>query len=169
MEPKFKKLNKKAIGCMRLSSAISVIILLLVLILPKLIVHFLDIPLPSWANWAYVVVISLGVVWVIFAPIIRYKRYQYYIDDECLIVVEGLWFITKELAPIERVHQIAITRGPIDRLYGLSKVIATTAGGNLVIRFLENQIAEEMAESLGIRIGTIVKEQKLRGDEHASS
>lgn len=169
MEPEFKKLNKKAMGCMRLSSAISVIILLLVLSLPKLIVHFLDISLPSWVNWGYVFVISLGVVWVIFAPIIRYKRYQYYINDECLIVVEGLWFITKELAPIERVHQIAITRGPIDRLYGLSKVIATTAGGNLVIRFLENHIAEEMAESLGIRIGTIVKEQKLRGDENARS
>ncbi|MBN7774183.1 PH domain-containing protein [Clostridium aminobutyricum] len=169
MESEFKQLNKKAIGCMRLSSGIGTIIFLLFCSIPKVIVYFLDKSLPTWTDFAYVIVISISVVWVIVAPIIRYKRYKYYIDDERLIVVEGLWFITKDLAPIERVHQIAITRGPIDRIYGLSKVIATTAGGNIVIRFLENHIAEEIAENLGIKIGTIVKDQKQRGDEDARS
>ncbi|QIB69636.1 PH domain-containing protein [Aminipila butyrica] len=167
MELKFQHLHKKAIGCMRLASAIGTIIFLLLCSIPKIIFYFLDTELPAWANVAYAAIIAISIGWIIITPIIRYKRYQYYIDDKQLIVIEGLWFITKDLAPIERVHQISIQRGPIDRMYGLSKVIATTAGGNIVIRFLENPIAEEIAESLGVRIGTIVKEQKQRGDQHA--
>jgi membrane protein YdbS with pleckstrin-like domain len=167
MESEYKQLHRKAIGCMRLSSAVGIVIFLLCCFISRIICHFLEVQLPIWVDVTFAVIISICILWIIISPIIRYKRYKYYIDDEKLIVVEGLWFITKDLAPIERVHQIAIKRGPISRIYGLSEVIATTAGGNIVIRFLENNIAEEIAESLGIRIGTIVKAQKQRGEENA--
>lgn len=167
MELEYKQLNKKAIGCMRLSSTVGIVIFLLCCCIARVVVHFVGVQLPLWVDITFAVIISICILWIIIAPIIRYRRYKYYIDDEKLIVIEGLWFITKDLAPIERVHQIAIKRGPIDRLYGLSKVIATTAGGNIEIRFLENSIAEEIAESLRIRIGTIVNVQKQRGEENA--
>lgn len=165
METEYKKLNVKAKRCMRLSALLSVGLLMLAAALIRLAVHIGNVLVPLWVDIAFAVLLALGLLFIIAAPAIRYKRYKYFIDDEKLIVVEGLWFISKTIAPIERVHQISIERGPVDRLYGLSKVVATTAGGNIVVRFLENNIAEEMAESLGIRIGTIVKAQ--RGENHA--
>lgn len=165
MNIEYKCLNKKAKSCMRLSSIIGNVILLTILGIIRAFCYFGEVSLPIWVDIIFVAIILLGILQIIFAPSIRYKRYKYYIDDEKLIVIEGLWFITKTTAPIERVHQIAIERGPIDRMYGLSKVIATTAGGAVTIRFLENEIAEEITESLGIRIGTIVKEQ--RSDQNA--
>lgn len=78
------------------------------------------------------------------------------------VVVEGLWFIKKSIAPIERIHQIAVSRGPIDRIFGLSKVSITTAGGVIVIRFLDDEIAQEIADSLKVRINNIVKEQGVK-------
>nr|WP_315020784.1 PH domain-containing protein [uncultured Aminipila sp.] len=165
MNLEYKCLNKKAKNCMRLSSIIGNVILLTILGIIRAFCYFGDVLVPGWVDIIFAVIILLSILQVIFAPIIRYKRYKYYIDDQKLIVIEGLWFITKTTAPIERVHQIAIERGPIDRMYGLSKVVATTAGGNVDIKFLENQIAEEIAENLGIRIGTIVKAQ--RSDQNA--
>ena len=41
--------------------------------------------------------------------------------------------------------QIAVKSGPIDPVYGLAKVVATTAGGTVTIHFLEQEVAEEIA------------------------
>lgn len=165
MNLEYKQLNKKSKSCMRLSSTIGIGIFLTILGIIRTVCYFINMIVPKWVDIIFAIIIILSILYIIFAPIIRYKRYKYYIDDEKLIVIEGLWFITKDIAPIERVHQISIERGPIDRLYGLSKVVATTAGDNITIRFLENQLAEEIAENLGIRIGTIVKAQ--RSDKNA--
>ncbi|QHI71379.1 PH domain-containing protein [Aminipila terrae] len=165
MESDYKFLNKKAKSCMRLSSFIGITIFLFILGVVRAVLHFRNVMLPDWVDFVFAFIILLCILEIIFAPTIRYKRYKYYIDEEKMIVIEGLWFITKTIAPIERVHQIAIERGPVDRLYGLSKVVATTAGGNVTISFLEDKIAGEIAESLGIRIGTIVKAQ--RSDKNA--
>ncbi|QAT42502.1 PH domain-containing protein [Aminipila luticellarii] len=165
MELEYKALNKKAKGCMRLSSVIRTAILLSILGIARALCYFSHILLPAWVDILFAAIILLCILEILVAPIIRYKRYKYYIDEDRLVVIEGLWFISKTMAPIERIHQIEIGRGPIDRLYGLSEVVATTAGGHITIRFLENQVAEEIAESLGIRIAAIVKEQ--RSDTHA--
>ena len=165
MELEYKNLNKKAKSCMRLSSAIGMGIFLLILGIIRISCYFTNILPPYWADLLLIAILFLSILDIVLVPMIRYKRYQYCIDEEKLIVIEGLWFITKTIAPVERIHQIAIERGPIDRIYGLSKVVATTAGGNVTVRFLENHIAEEIAENLGIRIGSIVKAQ--RSEENA--
>lgn len=150
---------------MRLSSIINFGILIIIMLVIRVILLFNEVSIPTFVNIIFIAFLFLVLLFIIFSPIIRYKRYRYFIDDEKIIVIEGLWFVSKTIAPIERVHQIQIQRGPVDRLFGLSKVVATTAGDNIEIKFLENQIAEEIAESLGLRIGTIVKAQ--RGDINA--
>lgn len=96
---------------------------------------------------------------VLLSPVIRWRRYRYQIDENRIIMQEGIWFLRTEFAPIERVHQIAVLRGPIDRMTGLAKVVATTAGGEIVIRFLELQTAEELAAGLERQIKQIVHRQ----------
>lgn len=100
------------------------------------------------------------IAYIVLAPAIRYKRYKYYLDDDMLIVEEGLWFITRSIAPIERIHQIELGRGPIDRMFKLSNVTVITAGGRVKIDFLEDDVAEELASRLKTRINSIVKQER---------
>lgn len=42
----------------------------------------------------------------------------------------------------------------------MAKVVVTTAGGDVTIRFVDEEKAEAIAESLGRRINQIVEEQR---------
>ncbi|MFA6710689.1 MAG: PH domain-containing protein, partial [Candidatus Methanomethylophilaceae archaeon] len=62
--------------------------------------------------------------------------------------------------PIERVHQVEVTRGPINNMLGLANVTVTTAGGTADIRFLEISEAERIAEELNSLINKIIGDRK---------
>ena len=79
---------------------------------------------------------------------------------------EGFLFIERNIVPIERLHKIAIEKGPIDRMFNLSKVIVTTAGGDITIRFLEDDKAEFIADSLKNKINKIAIESRLNKREN---
>lgn len=66
----------------------------------------------------------------------------------------------RNIVPIERLHKLQTNRGPIDQLFGVAKVIVTTAGGDVVIRFLEVQKAEEIADLLRMRINEAARREK---------
>lgn len=51
--------------------------------------------------------------------------------------------------------------GPLDRMFGLSKVIVTTAGGDVTIRFLENKKAEDIVETLKKRINSYAVKSRM--------
>jgi len=160
----YKSLNKKAIGCMRLNSIIWSVILAVSGVTTVGIISSNKVKIPTAVYITLGILAVVMVVYDIVVPIIRYKRYRYCIDDEMFVVVEGLWFITKSIAPIERIHQIEVSRGPIDRMFGLGKVLITTAGGVVTIKFLENELAEEIADKLKNRINNIVKDQGVNNN-----
>ena len=54
-----------------------------------------------------------------------------------------------------------MAQGPIDRIFGLTKVIVTTAGGEVTIRFLEYEKAQQITESLKKKINQIAQSQRL--------
>jgi membrane protein YdbS with pleckstrin-like domain len=159
----FRSLSKKAIGCMRLSAVIVFGVLTLVFLVARVVVSSaVEENIPLWADISFAAWVLLAIIYCIVAPLIRYRRYLYDIDDQKIVVREGLWFIKKDVAPIERVHQISVTRGPIDRIFGLGKVVVTTAGGRVVIRFLEVEEAERIADRLLGRVRRIVEDQNIR-------
>ena len=61
-------------------------------------------------------------------------------------------FLHRDIVPIERLHKVALESGPVDRIFGLSKVIVTTAGDDVTIRFLEEEIAKKIVDRLKVRI-----------------
>lgn len=85
-------------------------------------------------------------------------------NDECIDIVEGLFFIKRNIVPIERLHKISVERGPIDRIFGLGKVIVTTAGGDVTIRYLELEKAERIAEALKHRINAVAVQARGGND-----
>lgn len=91
-----------------------------------------------------------------FIPNLRYKRYKYIITDDKIEIIEGAIFIEKTIVPIERIHQISVKQGPINRIYGLSKVTVSTAGSNAEINFLNVSEADKISENLKNKINNLV-------------
>ena len=163
-EEQFQKLAPQARNCMRLATALLAVIMILPAVVTWIVLAARQTDLPLLADLALAAWCVCWIIYWLVSPSIRYRRYRYLIDSEKIVVREGLWFVTQEFAPLERIHQIAVKSGPIDRLYGLAKVIATTAGGTVTIRFLENAVAEEIAQSLQSKVRYILKQQGISVD-----
>ena len=71
----------------------------------------------------------------------------------------------RNIVPIERLHKLEISKGPIDQIFHVAKVTVTTAVGDVTLRFLEEEKAEKIAENLQKRINEIVKEQREEDGE----
>ena len=95
--------------------------------------------------------------YLLASPIVFYKRYRYRIDEDRLEIRRGIMTIRHILVPVERIHQVEVVRGPINRMFGLSDVMVTTAGGTVRIQFLEDAIAETIADSLNESVIKLLK------------
>ena len=63
------------------------------------------------------------------------------------------------MVPIERIHQVDVSRGPINRAFGLADVMITTAGGSVTIDHLEEDVAEDIAGRLNQSVVRMLKER----------
>ena len=55
--------------------------------------------------------------------------------------------------PVNRIHQINVSRGPLDSAFGVAKVSVVTAGSTAVLRFLDEDKAQELALYLNEKVG----------------
>ena len=159
----YEKLSKKAVSCMFVATLVQVIITSAILggILLIFGEYFTQI-----VKNIIIGIILLDILYMIVSPKVRYERYRYSITEDAIDVKEGFLFIERNIVPIERLHKIAIEKGPIDRMFNLSKVIVTTAGGDITIRFLEDDKAEFIADSLKNKINKIAIESRLNKREN---
>lgn len=154
----YEKLSKNALGCMYVATAAGSAAALAVI---GAAYYFWFLPYEIEAG--KLIAVLLGAVTladVLAGPYFRYHRYGYCINEECIDIREGYLFVKRNIVPIERLHKLQIAKGPIDQLFKVAKVVVTTAGGDVTIRFLDEKKAEKIAESLRNRINEIVTEQK---------
>jgi len=153
-----EKLSKRALGCMYTASIIWAIIGVGILV--ALNVFWF---IPDGIKIATMISIVLGVLLVANAaisPYFRFHRYRYSITDEFIDIYEGYIFVERNIVPLERLHKMQTLKGPIDRIFKVAKVVVTTAGGDVTLRFLDEEKADFIAESLGKRINQIVVEKR---------
>ena len=93
-------------------------------------------------------------------PKIYYDHYRYFISDDRVDVRRGIIFLTHTVVPLERIHQVEVVSGPVNRLYDLADVSITTAGGIARIQYLENEEAERIADELNQVVDAIVRGQR---------
>ena len=60
----------------------------------------------------------------------RVKHTQYLLREQDVHVRVGFWWHSTTSAGNNRVQHTEVTQGPLERLYGLSKLVVYTAGGN---------------------------------------
>lgn len=163
MNLNYEKLSKGALGCMYAATAVGSIAALAVIGAVNyfwLIPHDVEI-----GKFISLILVVMTLIDALVSPYFRYWRYRYSINDECIDIKEGYLFVKRNIVPIERLHKLQTVRGPIDQIFKVAKVVVTTAGGDVTIRFLEDSKAEEIAESLRSRINDIVAAQREEDGE----
>lgn len=158
----YEKLSRRAIICIFISELIEIIvkyiILMLILYIPFKIV-------PEIISIILLILIIKDILYLIIWPILKYERYRLLITENSIEIKNGFLFVEINIVPIERIHKITIKKSPIDKLFRLSKVILTTAGGDITIKFLGDEKVEEISVILKDKINEISREEKLN-EEH---
>ena len=158
-----EKLSKRALGCMYTAAILGAFIGIGGLI--TINVAWL---IPEGIEIGTTISIVLGIILfgnAMISPYFRFHRYRYSINDEFIDICEGYIFVERNIVPLERLHKMQTVRGPIDRMFKVAKVVVTTAGGDVTLRFLDEEKAEFIAESLGRRINQIVAEKRENNGE----
>ncbi|MDN5341017.1 MAG: uncharacterized protein PWQ30_2126 [Euryarchaeota archaeon] len=155
----YRRLNRKCMLSMYISYAVWYAVLLAAYILTRTYAEGFLSPYYDLIGYAFLLVLAIALVYAAVAPPVFYARYRYRITADRVDVRCGVLFIRHTLVPIERVHQVEITRGPINNLLGLADVTITTAGGEATIRYLEVDEAEKVADRLNSLIGRMLRER----------
>ncbi len=155
-EIEYKKLEKSAKTCMRISA----IIVLAMILIPASIISVWLLEVETLGKICLLVSWLLAIVYIVLAPHIKYEIYRYFIGEDAIRVRRGLLWITEETVPMERLHKIKTSQGPIARVFKLSTINVTTAGGDVDIKLLKEEEAIEIAELLKKKINEIVIKER---------
>ena len=159
----YENLSKRALYCMYVAGIITGVVILAVI---GAVDYFWIFPEDLTAGkWISLVLAVLVLFDVAVSPYFRYNRYRYSINDECIDIIEGYLFVKRNIVPIERLHKLQTKKGPIDQMFGVAKVIVTTGGGDVTLEFLEEERAEQIAETLRRRINEIAAGQRAGESE----
>ena len=162
MENGFKKLEKNSLGCMYVAtltvSAIVLGILTGVMIYFKLFKYRILVVV-------FAVIVVAALINIAISPYFRYHRYRYRLDEDSMEIIEGYIFVSHNIVPIERIQSLELEQGPIDRFFGVSKLIITTGGSAVTVRFVSKEIIDMMSDGLKKKINQIVVEDKGENED----
>jgi membrane protein YdbS with pleckstrin-like domain len=100
--------------------------------------------------------VLLASIWIVFfAPARRFKRWGYRMDTDELQVQHGLLNQIHTVVPLDRVQHLDIAQGPLERSFGVSRLIVHTAGtlhSQVLLPGLPREIAEGMRDDIRARI-----------------
>lgn len=151
MERNYIRAEKTAEKCMRISCTLWLVFIMAA----ATVIVLWPLEAPTFGIVILAVCWLLALLYIIAAPHVRYERYCYCIDEEAIRVRRGLFWVSESIVPIERLHKLEVSQGPVDRRFGLANVQVTTAGGDVSIQFLTIEKAEEIAETLKKKINTL--------------
>ena len=156
----YRRLNRKCMLSMYITNGITYAILLAAFLLLRFFVPALREP-----GAAPIVILAaagmvLLLVYFVVGPRIYYDRYRYMITADKVDVRYGIIVLRHILVPIERVHQVEVSRGPVNNMLGLANVNITTAGGVATISYLEVDEAEKIVERLTELINSMLRDRE---------
>ena len=88
----------------------------------------------------------LGAGGIVAAPRRIYDRLRYRLTDRLLRVVRGWLFHVDTVVPLVRVQHIDVTRGPLEKMFGVATLVVHTAGTHNSIVTLPGLSPERAAE-----------------------
>ena len=89
-------------------------------------------------------------------PALTYERFRYALREPDLLVTRGVLFRSWTSVPYDRIQFVDTRQGPLERLFGLSRLLVYTASGagaDAVVPGLAEETAAELRDRLSRRGG----------------
>ena len=100
----------------------------------------------QFADLPTVAVFVIAAAGVLAAPQRIYRRLHYRLTEKLLQVVRGWLFHVDTVVPLVRVQHIDVTRGPLEKLFGVATLVVHTAGTHNSIVTLPGLAPERAAQ-----------------------
>lgn len=114
---------------------------------------------PSWvamlATAAFLTLVALIAV----GRTLEIRHIAYLVREHDISYRSGVIGRRVETMPFVRVQHARVTRGPIDRAFGLAKLQVSTAGPNLLIPGLPAADADRLKELIVSRAGDVIEDE----------
>ena len=153
----YNSLSKNALKCRYVNAVVVAIMELLVL---AVVVYFAkDIE----NFWVYIglIVIGLGIIaYGAIKPYVAHVNYKYYINDEFIEIEKGKLFKERIIVPIERLHKIEVSQGPIAKVFAIANIKVVSGGGDVELEYIDADYANDVAIVLGKRINEVTIKQR---------
>ena len=110
-------------------------------------------PARTWLGLSLGIVGALGLAYVAGMPIWRYRVHRWEVTDEAVYAVSGWFWQRSRIAPLARLQTVDTVSGPIQRMFGLTGLVVTTASaaGPIRIQGLDRELATGLAATLAGR------------------
>ena len=92
---------------------------------------------------------------VLVAPGRRYRALGYAMDADELRIARGVWTRIETIVPLARVQHVDVSQGPIERTFGVCRLVLHTAGtmhSRVVLPGLARATAEALRDEVRGRI-----------------
>ncbi|NIJ18341.1 hypothetical protein FHS95_000010 [Sphingomonas naasensis] len=103
------------------------------------------------------VALLLGIWLAIVAPPRRWRHWGYAFTGSELHVAHGWWTQVHTIVPVVRVQHIDVAQGPLERGFGVARLMLHTAGTDQTVVALPGitrATAEEIRDAIRARIGS---------------
>lgn len=99
---------------------------------------------------AYIMLSSLSLITIATAVVfkIRVQKYGYLYSGDKLTVCDGIIFKSERTVSFGRVRQTEFRQNPISAEYNTGKLLLTTAGGRVVIKFIDSVRAKKVINAV---------------------
>lgn len=147
-------LERGQLGVMRVHAGISAVVLIAGGIAAEIVLARV-LGLPS--GLALVPLALLLIYPTFIAPARRYNAWGYAMSEEELRLAHGVWTKVETHVPLARVQHIDVSQGPIERSFGVCRLLLHTAGtANSLVRLpgLSRATAEAIRDEVRARIRT---------------
>ena len=95
--------------------------------------------------WIFLIPLLIGIGPIFIFPAIEYRQWKYWIGDDRVEIIHGIFFVKRIILPINRIQHLKIRQGILQKQFDLASVDLFTAGGNHGIEALPMAVAEEIA------------------------
>ncbi|HZH06009.1 MAG TPA: PH domain-containing protein [Lautropia sp.] len=92
---------------------------------------------------------------VLVSPIRRYRSWGYALGDDELRLSHGIWTHLDTVVPLRRVQHLDVAQGPIERTFGVTRLVLHTAGtmnSQIVLPGLSRNSAEGIRDEIRAQI-----------------
>lgn len=117
---------------------------------PLAVLGLLIEPARAWLLIPAAVVAGIGLATAIAMPVWWHRVHRWEVTETAVYSLTGYFWRTWRVAPMSRIQTVDTTRGPLQRSFGLSTLVVTTASsaGAVKLEGLEHNQAAELAERL---------------------